>query len=154
MSVRTQYNSGMQLQWERVHHGIFAWLPAVAWYSMIYWLSDQPSLPGPEALWAQFVLFKTAHVVVYAVLTGFVLLAVQATWIQGKFLQHARLAWLFVLTLALLDELHQWFVPGRGPHLRDVGIDMMAASILLWGVSRYNAGTLGWFGSKPTKKRK
>lgn len=34
-------------------------------------------------------------------------------------------AFLFVLLSAALDEFHQSFIPGRGPSVKDVGIDMM-----------------------------
>lgn len=133
---------GMKLrQWGVV---VFAWLPAICWYGMIFWLSSQPRLPGPEALWAQFVVFKTGHMVVYSTLTLFLLLASLLTWPRRALRDHFQFVWLSVLALAMADEFHQWFVPGRGPHLRDVGIDMLAATGLLWVVSRYNARRLFW----------
>jgi VanZ family protein len=46
---------------------------------------------------------------------------------------------------SLTDELHQRFVPGRGPSLRDCGIDTMGAAlamlfIFIW--TRFNGSTL------------
>ena len=78
---------------------------------------------------------KYAHFVLYLLLGAALFLAFALT---GK---HAAKAWLFSLAICLcyaaLDELHQMFVPGRGPQLRDVGIDFCGALLsctLLAGV--------------------
>lgn len=78
---------------------------------------------------------KYAHFSLYLLLGAALFLAFHLT---GK---SAQKAWLFALAICLcyaaLDEAHQMFVPGRGPQLRDVGIDFCGALLsgtLLAGV--------------------
>lgn len=42
-------------------------------------------------------------------------------------------AWLCTVLLAVLDEWHQTFVPGRSPSVRDIVLDSAAALIILTG---------------------
>ena len=73
------------------------------------------------------VVRKTAHLLEFAAL-GFALrLHLQAV---GRWRSVARpqlLAWGIGTLYAAADELHQLFVPGRGPRLYDVGIDSLGA---------------------------
>ena len=44
-----------------------------------------------------------------------------------------KLIWLLAILYAVLDELHQSFVPGRGATMSDVGIDSIGAGLgILW----------------------
>jgi VanZ family protein len=72
---------------------------------------------------------KGAHVVEYAVLAlvsfrFFTLLFSQETWKRVWLLS---LVW--TLAFAATDELHQYFTPFRGAHLRDVVIDAFGVGV-------------------------
>lgn len=73
----------------------------------------------------RFVVRKSAHFILYMVLSIFVFLTlVEFTEAHG----FAFLAgWLIVIVLAAIDEYHQSFVPGRSMELTDVGIDACGA---------------------------
>lgn len=64
---------------------------------------------------------KLAHVGVYFALAITVALPLYVYRIRGFFL--FLIGGVFCVLFALLDEYHQSFVAGRGPSLRDVGID-------------------------------
>ena len=110
----------------------------IAIYGIIFWLSHQRRLPGPEdSLW-RFIWFKTAHLMVYASMGWFMYRA----WRESL----PKKSWLFVLTisaisailLAASDEWQQSFVPGRTATLRDVGIDSFGIGAALLLQRRYN----------------
>ena len=70
-----------------------------------------------------FVVRKTAHFSEYALLGFFLMLHVRQIGkkmlVKGPYLW----AWAVGTLYAISDELHQMFVPGRGPAVRDVCID-------------------------------
>ena len=80
----------------------------------------------------EFYIRKAAHMTEYAVLT---LLVAFGFYVNG----FRRKCWLmvgfiFCVLYAATDEFHQSFVGGRGPSVRDVGIDslgVLIATILL-----------------------
>lgn len=110
----------------------------VGWYSLIYWFSDQPNLPGFDQSWLNFLWFKSAHLLVYATLGTLVFICWRQFLPDLKWKQTFVLTLLVVLILATHDEWHQSFVPGRTPALRDVLIDLLGASVFLGIVKRYN----------------
>ncbi len=143
---------------------LLAWLPAAAWYLVIWNFSAQTAAESsgtsggvtdrvltwvypsyrdmtPEARNAlieslSFVVRKGAHMFLYFVLTGLLLLALR-TLIQHSAHRAAAAAGLCAL-LAGLDEYHQTFVPGRSGELRDVLVDLSGGciSLLLWWLLR------------------
>ncbi len=118
------------------------WWPVILLYGGITYLSDQSKLPGPSGEAVEFVWFKLGHLVIYGALGWLVCRAVVLSQTQKK-KRVNRDVWIKVLcivaVLASIDELHQYFVPGRGPHIRDVGIDIIGASLgVLWWQARYN----------------
>jgi VanZ family protein len=129
------------------------WLPPVLWMGLIVWLSTDtfsarhtsaafapllhrlwPGATPAEIRWINFVIRKTAHVVVYAVLA--------ALWYRA-FRQGARLpamqAALAALAIAVaagtVDEVHQAFVPSRTSSVRDVGFDSIGGALALAGAA-------------------
>ncbi len=108
-----------------------AWLPPFLWALLIYILSDQGVLPKLDEDWADFIFKKSAHMFVYGVLYLLFYRAISVT--SSK--KYTAGAWKFGLLLTLVyaasDELHQMFVPGRYGTIRDVGYDMLGASIAL-----------------------
>jgi VanZ family protein len=106
-----------------VRRRLVAWLPALAWATLIFLLSSRPALPAPDLVG----LDKLAHFAVYAVL--------------GVLLSHAGLrtavpsGWLIALGVlyGASDEWHQFFVPGRTPEFADWVADAcgVVAGVLL-----------------------
>lgn len=131
--------------------------PAAAWYLVIWRFSAQPAVVSGalsdrllyrllEALSAVFraqseegkraiVLFlsfferKAAHMFLYFVLTGLLLLALHG--LSCGFCLKASLALGLSGVLAVVDEIHQRFVPGRSGELRDVVVDLTGGVIFL-----------------------
>lgn len=121
---------------------ILAWLPLLFLYGVIFYLSDQSSLPGLGGEVADFAWFKTAHVIIYATLGLFGLIAVSRTLSVRSRPKHKLLilyATLFLtVTLAALDEWHQSTTPGRDATVRDLVIDSLAIGAMLTWLARYN----------------
>lgn len=113
-----------------------AYLPAAAWAATIFLLSAQSTLPGLSVSAADFVFKKSAHIFVYAVLYFLLWRAMIKTTAPTN-----TRRWLLPLAMTLIyasiDEFHQIFVPGRFGTLRDVGYDMLGASIVFLRQYRY-----------------
>ena len=109
---------------------VVRWLVVVLWAAGIWVLSSIPELKS--GLEQDFLLRKLAHGFEFGVLAMLLIWALpmprQRVWL--RFLGAAILA----LEYAALDEIHQGFVPGREPSLRDVGIDAIgvAVGVLVW----------------------
>ena len=87
---------------------------------------SEPQQAAVVAQW-QFFVRKLAHFSAYAVL-GMLLIAALSAHI-GSIWQQTLSAALISLLYAAGDEWHQLFVPGRGPRLRDVAIDVIGALV-------------------------
>lgn len=136
-----------------------SWLPAIGWYAVIFLFSAQPGAESgqlSDALALElldlglfhgntsgaglmeavtFFLRKGAHMGVYFVLTAFLVYALRHLLSPRK-CGAAALA--LCALLAALDELHQFFVPGRSCQLRDVILDALGGVcfLLLWAILR------------------
>lgn len=96
---------------------------AVLWAAMIWYLSSRSSF-GTSMGWIPGVLWNCAHVVVFGVLAGLILLSS-----QGNIAVRFRLAVSMTVFYGAIDELHQGFVPGRGMDLWDVCSDGLGAAL-------------------------
>lgn len=106
----------------------FAWALVLSWACIIFYMS---SLPAPQAAsngMADFFVKKAAHVFEYAVLTALAIRAYTLSVERPKRKQMIYI-WLIVVLYAISDEVHQGFVPSRGPHIRDVIIDSIASLV-------------------------
>ena len=135
------------------------WLPVAIWMMVIFSASSDrqsgerssrylgplvrwlvPGISEPALDKSVAVLRKVAHVLEYAVLSVLLWRArrgnpdpLQPQWNKA----HARFA-LFVSALyALTDEIHQAFVPNRGPNFWDICLDTAGATFGLWLVWLY-----------------
>ncbi len=102
---------------------------------IIFGLSSQPVLPGPDIFWQDFVFKKLAHMSVFALLFWSWFFAFRQLEIKTG--QNFNFKWWMILLLCLFfafsDEWHQSFVPGRTATLRDVGFDFLGSSLAcLW----------------------
>jgi VanZ family protein len=120
------------------------WLPAVAYASLIFYLS---SLPHPEEDLPKFLFEKFGdkllHVVEYAVLA---LLCYRAfRWAAGPRIAHGAVALAIVAAsfYGMTDEVHQAFVPFRESSWLDWVADTVGAVIGAVGARRMaTRGTL------------
>lgn len=139
----------------RVLSRIAAFCPAAVWYFIIWRFSAQTaaasgalsdrllyrlldyssavfrgqSEDGKQAivLFLSFFERKAAHMFLYFVLTGLLLFALRGLF--HKYARKAAGAFGLCAVLAALDELHQYFVPGRSCELRDVAVDLTGGAI-------------------------
>ena len=103
------------------------WLPVALWCGLIFWLSGRPGLDlmhvWGDMTWLElldFVLRKMAHMVEYGVL-----------FLLARRGLSDRKALLFCLLYAISDEVHQAFVPTRGPKVTDVAIDVLGSYVAM-----------------------
>ena len=126
----------------RVRSVVFDWLPLALWMALIFWLSDQPSLPHPgrQVGLSDHLVEYGAHAFTFGIL-GFLAWRVFRTrpaMSPVSLLSSPSLrAGVFAAFDAITDELHQLFVPGRWARLSDwladmVGILIAAALTSLW----------------------
>jgi VanZ family protein len=101
---------------------VMAWVSVVVWAGFIFYLSSIPSLNSGWGIW-DLVARKMAHITEFGILTVLVARALRKTvqnWLVTRVLVFSAVA---ALLYAVSDEIHQSFVPGRGPSLGDVLID-------------------------------
>lgn len=79
--------------------------------------------PSEVKLIFGLTLRKFGHLSEFFLLGMSMLLTVRAWFVNAKLPVNAALSLVFCYAYACLDELHQAFVPGRGPMLRDTFID-------------------------------
>ncbi len=115
----------------RVH-----WFVPLAWMALIFWLSSQPTLPSAPEHLVDVILKKAAHFLLYAVLCTL------WTWALADGEERVgKVVWaavIITILYAVTDEVHQMFVPGRGPRVVDVLIDSAGAvTAARWRSVRY-----------------
>ncbi len=135
----------------------FSWLLVMVWMVVIFSFSAQPANQSRELSkgvtavvmqWAEQLfpdakidvanvhrnMRKKAHVFVYFVLGVLVLRALYQSGVRGG--KAFTVALGICILYAILDETHQYFVPGRGAQLSDVGLDalgsFMGAGVYRW----------------------
>lgn len=108
------------------------------WMGVIFSFSMLPGkeTAGPPPLW-YFIERKGAHVFEYALLMFLAFRYFRLSYVRETFNKVLFLAAAFSLMYAATDELHQYFVPGRGARLTDVlidgfGIILMSLLLSLW----------------------
>jgi len=110
--------------------------PLVLWMGLIFWFSSQSTLVEIDNQAGERLLYKSAHMAVYAALA----------WLWWRALAPQRRYTWPVLLLALLltilygisDEIHQRLVPGRYGRIADVLFDAggaLAMALLIRRVS-------------------
>lgn len=139
-----------------------AWLLVILWMAFIFYMSSQPAGISDDMskgvtkviiqvvdsiypldietsslqLWVDrfnHSVRKLGHVTEYLILGTLVANACKKSGVKGYKLFLYSFA--FCAAYAVSDELHQYFVPGRGPGLRDVLLDSGGAAVGI-GISR------------------
>ena len=108
-------------------------LPALAWATVIFYVSDQPTLPDVPGL-ASTITSILGHFTVYFVL------AILLWWALGSLGlspgQRVGIAFAGAVLYGVSDEWHQSFVPGRQPDILDVITDAIGAAAGLMFIQR------------------
>lgn len=110
------------------------WLVPLLWMALIFWFSSQPTLPSVPEHTVDAILKKVAHFLLYAVLCRLWMWALSDG--EEKWGETARVALTITVLYAISDEIHQRFVPGRGPRVTDVVIDSLGALTAIWWKSK------------------
>ena len=113
-----------------IDNPVLNWIFVFLWASLIFYLSSIPGLTTGLGIY-DLILRKFAHIFEYFFLTYLLYRAWKST---KKFLSFsfflfygAFLSFLY----AISDEIHQSFVPGRGPSIIDVFIDSIGIILCL-----------------------
>lgn len=110
------------------------WFALMCWIGVIFWFSSQPNLQSGLEQWQDLVFRKIAHFAEYFVLTYFTLRCLPRR--VGR--TESALAFGFALLVAVFDEYHQRFIPGRQGSPVDVGIDSLGSLGLLALTALFN----------------
>jgi len=117
------------------HLKVFYWIALFVWASFIFTLSHQSTLPGPAEPTFDFIFKKLAHITVYAIFYWLTLSALTTTY--PKATKNWFVAFVITLLYAISDEYHQSFIIGRTAALRDIGFDLIGATIAFLRWHRY-----------------
>lgn len=98
------------------------------WAGLIFYLSSQPSIEAPALFPGQDKLF---HLIAFGIL-GFFTMGSQQAYHEGYPTKRAWLVALVVSLYGILDETHQYFVPGRSADVYDVLADALGALLGVW----------------------
>jgi VanZ family protein len=110
---------------------IFRWGPVLLWMAGITYFSSLSDPLGPLSRYSDLI-GQIGHIAEYA---GLAVLLHRATHHPSRTTHHAfALSFAIGLLFALLDELHQAFVPGREAALGDVGLDTVGLGVGLLAV--------------------
>lgn len=112
----------------------FFWVPPIVWMGFIFYFSSQQSLRVSDDYAVQFLIFKTLHLIEYGMLYILLYRSLRNTK-KAPDWQHRYDAWLVAVMYAILDEIHQVFVPTREGRMRDIAIDAIGvtlAALVLW----------------------
>lgn len=137
------------------------WLPPLLWMSLIFFgsadsasVSHSSRIIGPLVRWlfpalsengvdtCVLVARKCAHLTEYGLFAMLLWRAIRqpvARDTRPWKWREAGLALIIVVCYASTDEIHQLFVPGRGPSVHDVLIDTLGGTLgllLLWALGR------------------
>ncbi len=115
------------------------WLLPLGWMALIWTLSAQPELLVLVSSQLRDMLAWVAHFSEFAALAAFLWLALRKS--TGLSAQTRLAAAFFGAALfAVTDELHQAFVPGRTPDVRDLVVDLagilVALALIRWLAAR------------------
>ncbi len=96
------------------------WLPVIFWAAFIFFLSSVPHLKTNSS--HDYTFRKIAHFTEYFIITFLSFRAFKGSF-RGEFFSLFFYSASLSLLLAIFDEIHQLFVPGRTGAVGDVLID-------------------------------
>ena len=105
-------------------------LLAIAWAGVIFYLSSQPSIDTPLLFPGQDKLF---HLIAFGLL-GFLLMGAMKTTSSGYLTGQVWFTAALVASYGVLDEFHQYFVPGRSVEIYDALADATGGLLGAWSM--------------------
>ena len=121
-------------------------LATLCWAGLIFYLSSQPSIDTPALFPGQDKLF---HLIAFGILGLLATGSLHASQ-TGYPTRQVWLVVLAVLLYGILDECHQYFVPGRSADIYDVLADAIGGLLGAWAMY-YLARTLSKWPRNPRK---
>ena len=115
---------------------VSTWGPAVVYLFLIYYISSQPQVG-----WATPYPDKLLHVSEYLVLAVLLARALNNGIRRPVAAPRLLLTWSLCVAYAVTDEIHQMFVPGRSPDVRDAVADACGAAL---GLLMLQAAQKAW----------
>jgi VanZ family protein len=146
-----------------------AWFPVALWAGVIFYFSTEagsfsntagllgavvsllfPELTAPHLAAAHLLVRKVGHWCEYFILSLLALRALRTASPPRRERTQSWVALALVVIYAMLDELHQPFVPGRTASLGDVAIDAFggACGVLWRKLSRRRSSAAQTFSKK------
>ncbi len=123
---------------------LLAWGPALALMITIFFLSSRQRVAVSEVYTINFIVFKSLHVIEYAILFFLVFRGYYRTLSHKNMNKIYLLAIATTFVYAVSDELHQTFVPTRAGSVRDVFIDSIGI-LLCFQYTKINLAKLKLF---------
>jgi VanZ family protein len=102
----------------------------IAWAGIIFYLSSLPGIDTPMLFPGQDKLF---HLITFGTL-GFLLMGAMRTTNSGYRIRQVWLVVVLVASYGVLDEFHQYFVPGRTVELYDALADAAGGLLGAWSM--------------------
>ena len=102
----------------------------------VYFSGLMPIFPG----WWEVLIKKGGHVIAYGLLAVLTMRA-GLMWDRPQ-RRAAALGVIVTVGYAVLDEIHQAFVPGRHPSTADIALDLIGAVVFVLAAWRAVRGTL------------
>ena len=122
---------------------VSTWGPAILYLAVIYYVSAQPQVG-----WATPYPDKLLHVSEYLVLSILLARALNNGIRKPVSAPTRLLTWSLCVAYAVSDEIHQIFVPGRSPDVRDAVADACGAAL---GLLMLHAAQAAWLRRRPSR---
>lgn len=118
----------------KIMHIVYYWFPPIIWMGVIYFMSSQKSISITSNPAAEFVTFKTLHMIEYAFLFFLFYRAFHSLHNIGEY-SYIIYSFTIALLFSLTDELHQLFIPTRQGRIRDILFDIVGM-LVMYGIIR------------------
>lgn len=114
------------------------WIPPIIWMVLIFYFSSRLRTSVTGAFLFDFLIFKSLHVIEYAILYFLLFRAFHSINnsqlnLNNKFLIPLTLSIIYAIT----DEFHQTLVPTREGKIRDVLIDALGVFLMYIYIKYY-----------------
>jgi len=113
---------------------VYYWFPPLMWMGIIYFMSSQKSVSVTSDPVAEFVTFKTLHMIEYAFLFFLCYRAFHSLKNMQEYF-FALYSFAIAISYSVTDELHQLLIPTRQGRIRDILFDM-GGILIMYGIIR------------------
>jgi len=119
----------------KIYSVLFYWVPPFLWMLFIFSLSSNQSVSVTHTYLYDFLIFKTLHMIEYAILFFLVFRAFHSLRYSTELSSLLSVLWSVIF--ATTDEAHQLFVATRQGRIRDIFIDLAGIIIMYIVVKKY-----------------